>query len=64
MLIYDNDIHMFQAVSNEDVTQEELGGAKTHTTLSGTTVIPSTWQTYPFECWGSSLKTSPEGIYL
>ncbi len=24
-----------QAVTNEDVTQEELGGAKTHTTLSG-----------------------------
>ena len=25
----------FQAVTNEDVTQEELGGAKTHTSLSG-----------------------------
>ena len=24
-----------QTVTNEDVTQEELGGAKTHTTLSG-----------------------------
>ena len=25
----------FQSVTNEDVTQEELGGAKTHTTTSG-----------------------------
>lgn len=25
----------FQAVTNEDVTQEELGGAKTHTSVSG-----------------------------
>ena len=26
---------MFQSVTNEDVTQEDLGGAKTHTTMSG-----------------------------
>ena len=26
---------LFQSVTNEDVTQEELGGAKTHTTVSG-----------------------------
>jgi acetyl-CoA carboxylase carboxyltransferase component len=26
---------LFQAVTNEDVTQEELGGAKTHTSISG-----------------------------
>lgn len=26
---------VFQAVTNEDVTQEELGGAKTHTSVSG-----------------------------
>lgn len=26
---------MLQAVTNEDVTQEELGGAKTHTSVSG-----------------------------
>lgn len=27
--------YLFQSVTNEDVSQEELGGAKTHTTLSG-----------------------------
>lgn len=26
---------MLQSVTNEDVTFEELGGAKTHTTISG-----------------------------
>ncbi len=26
---------MFQTVTGETVTQEELGGAKTHTTISG-----------------------------
>ena len=36
-MLYVGDIHKYwlQAVTNEDVTQEELGGAKTHTTLSG-----------------------------
>ena len=28
-------MYEFQAVTNEDVTQEELGGAKTHTSVSG-----------------------------
>ena len=27
---------VLQAVTNEDVTQEQLGGAKTHTSMSGT----------------------------
>lgn len=35
MLLYDLFFY-FQSVTNEDVTQEELGGAKTHTTVSGT----------------------------
>jgi len=30
---------MSQAVTNEDVTQEQLGGAKTHTSMSGNCLV-------------------------
>lgn len=36
-----------KSVTNEDVTQEELGGAKTHTTVSGELQL-ATFQTLVF----------------
>ena len=32
---------MVKSVTNEDVTQEELGGAKTHTAVSGQCFSPT-----------------------
>lgn len=33
--VYQSEVFCFQSVTGEDVTQEELGGAKTHTSVSG-----------------------------
>ena len=39
----------FQAVTNEDVTQEELGGAKTHTSLSGKLLVQAIFVKFKFD---------------
>lgn len=38
-----------KSVTNEDVTQEELGGAKTHTTMSGELQLATFWNPF-FVC--------------
>lgn len=37
IIAYDIVYYFVQSVTNEEVTQEELGGAKTHTSISGKT---------------------------